>query len=58
MTKTFKISDWEDWISLCEANNINPYETADFDVEARRQITGGDTIGYEYVGEYPEKEED
>lgn len=58
MTKTFYITDWEDWVSVCEKNNLNPHETADFNVEARRQITGGDTIGFEYVGDYPKEEEE
>ena len=58
MSKTFYISDWNAWGDLCTKNNLNPHETADFNVAARRQISGGDTIGYEYVGDYPEEEED
>lgn len=56
--KTFYISDWLDWVDLCAENNRNPHKTADFDVEARRQISGGDTIGYKYVGDYPNEEEE
>lgn len=54
MTKTFKISDWEDWVSLCFQYDYNPFETADFGIDQG----GGDSIGYEFVGDYPEEEEE
>lgn len=60
MTKTFYISDWEDWVSVCEENNVNPYEYVDFSVgvPGHRQITGGESVDYKFVGDYPNEEED
>jgi len=58
MGKTHKIYDWEEWKELCEEHHENPHEIADLSLPARRQISGGDTEDYEYMGEYPEREED
>lgn len=54
-----KIRDWNLWQTLCKRYNIDPYEYVDFSVgvPSHRQITGGESIDYEYVGEVPEKEE-
>lgn len=54
MSKTFFISSWEDWVSVCEENNVDPHAYADFS-----RSTGGENIDYfEFVGEYPKEEED
>jgi len=58
MSRTIKIYDWEEWVSYCEELNEDPYETADLSLPARRQISGGDTENYEFIGEYPEREEE
>jgi len=56
MSKTHKIYNWDEWKELCEEHNENPHEIADLSLPARRQIGGGDTEDFEYVGYWPEKE--
>jgi len=51
-----KIYDWGLWEELCRHYNINPRKYTDFSVGCR-QITGGESLDYEYIGEVPEKEE-
>ena len=58
MSKTHKIYDWDEWKELCEEHNENPHEIADLSLPAGRQISGGDTEDYEYMGEYPKGEEE
>ncbi len=58
MGKTHKIYNWQEWKDICDQYNIDPYEYADFSIGAQRQISGGDTIDFEYKGDVPKNEED
>lgn len=48
-----KICNWETWKELCEANDIDPYENVDFGIDKG----GGNSEDFEYVGDFPEKED-
>jgi len=52
MIKKHYISQWENWVELCNEADLNPHETADIGVG----LGGGDCIMFIYSGEYPEKE--
>jgi len=56
MSKIHYIVDWQEWQEFCREQLIDPYEYCDFSVGCR-QITGGESIDFEYIGDYPEKEE-
>lgn len=58
MSRTNKIYNWGLWQELCWQYNINPHKYVDFSIKAPRQITGGNTIDYEYLGEVPKEEGD
>lgn len=48
-----KISNWEDWQKLCVEWGYDPHEIADFSIDEG----GGNSTDFEYIGDYPEKEE-
>lgn len=52
-SKTYYINEWDTWKELCQENGIDPYEESDFS----QGVGGGDSIDFEFVGDYPEKEE-
>ena len=52
MTKEHYITQWEEWVELCNEAELNPHETADFG----RDLGGGDCVEFIYSGEYSEKE--
>jgi len=54
MSKIHKIYNWQEWKGLCDRYNIDPYNNADFGIDRG----GGDSIDYEYIGDYPKREEE
>jgi len=54
MSKKHYISQWEEWVELCNEAELNPHETADIGVG----LGGGDCIEFIYSGEYPEERSD
>ena len=48
------ISSWETWKSLCEEWGQDPHETANFGIDEG----GGNSIDFEYIGDYSKSEED
>lgn len=51
MGKTHCIHDWEEWKEICERQEIDPYERADFSLD----LGGGDSFDVEYAGSVPKK---
>ena len=50
-SKTMQVNDWLTWWNCCAESGVDPQECG-FSVD----IGGGDTLDYEYTGEYPEVE--
>jgi len=47
------VTNWEDWKEFCAEQNIDPYEHCDYGFD----LGGGDSFDIEYIGDYPEREE-
>jgi len=52
-TKEIHITNWETWEKLCAEYKADPYEN----VSLHRDLGGGNSMGYEFCGDIPEKEE-
>lgn len=53
-SKKYKITGWSDWVGICREIGDDPYEVC----ETGRDIGGGDSIIYEYLGDYPDRDEE
>lgn len=53
---SIKIYNWDEWNELCKHYNVDPHEYGDFSIGGK-QLSGGDTIDYEYIGDVPERED-
>ena len=52
---THYIQKWEMWQELCWLQHENPHERVDLSVDLGGE---GNTVEFEYTGDYPEKEEE
>ena len=52
--KTYYLTSWKDWVSICEEYGIDPYEPP---FELGVEEGGGNSRYYEYIGKVPKKEE-
>ena len=51
-SKAYKITGWSDWVGICRGTGDDPHEVS----ETGYDIGGGDSITYEYLGDYPDEE--
>jgi len=54
MDRKHYISQWEEWVELCNEAELNPYDAADFG----RDLGSGDCVEFIYCGEYPKEKEE
>ena len=52
-SRVYSISNWDDWVEICVETGDDPREVSWVGYD----LGGGNSAGYEYIGEYPKKEE-